>query len=41
MSWQVVYTPEASKDVSRLDGSLRKEYAKAINKVSQNPLPPA
>ena len=39
MSWQVVYTPEASKDVTRLDGSQRKEYAKAINKVSQNPLP--
>lgn len=39
MSWQVTYTPEAAKDVARLDGSQRKEYAEAINKVSQNPLP--
>lgn len=39
MSWGVVYLPEAEKDVKGLDGSLRKQYDKAIRKVSQNPLP--
>ncbi len=39
MSWEVLYTDEAKKDLSDLDGSQRKAVFKAIQKVSQNPLP--
>ena len=39
MKWAIEYLDEAQKDVRRLDGSQRKQYAKAIDKVCQNPLP--
>lgn len=39
MSWSVKYLPEATKDLSNLDGSVRKYVRKAIDKVSANPLP--
>ena len=38
-SWTVTYLDEALKDISRLDGSVKQQVAKAIKKVSQNPLP--
>jgi len=33
------FTPEAEKDLSKLDGSQRKIVIKAIEKVVRNPLP--
>ena len=39
MNWQVEYLPEAHDDLRRLDGSQRLLVRKAIQKVSQNPLP--
>lgn len=39
MSWTVSYLPEARKDMRDLDGSPRMLVRKAIQKVSQNPLP--
>ena len=39
MSWQVSYLPEALDDFRRLDGSQKLLVRKAVNKVSQNPLP--
>lgn len=39
MSWTVKYLPEAVKDLRNLDGSPRKLVRKAIDKVSENPLP--
>lgn len=39
MSWTVKYLPEALKDLRALDGSPRKLVRKAIDKVSENPLP--
>lgn len=39
MSWSVVFLPEAKKDFFKLDGSQRILIAKALKKVSQNPLP--
>ena len=39
MSWNVKYLPEAEKDLQKLDGSQRILIAKALVKVSQNPLP--
>lgn len=39
MKWAIEYLDEAQGDVRRLDGSQRKQYAKAIDKVCQNPLP--
>ncbi len=39
MSWTVNYLPEARKDMRDLDGSPRMLVRKAIEKVSQNPLP--
>lgn len=39
MKWDIVYLPEARKDLLALDGSRRVLVIKAINKVSENPLP--
>ena len=39
MSYEVRFLPEAQKDFSQLDGSQKQQAAKAIQKVSQNPLP--
>lgn len=39
MKWEIEYLPEAVDDVKKLDGSVRKLVAKAIEKVSANPLP--
>ena len=39
MSRNVVYLPEAEKDLKDLDSSQRILVLKAIKKVSQNPLP--
>lgn len=39
MNWTVKYLPEALKDLRALDGSPRKLVRKAIDKVSENPLP--
>lgn len=39
MSWTVKYLPEAVKDLRNLDSSSRKLVRKAIDKVSENPLP--
>lgn len=38
MSWNVVFLPEASEDLKRLDGSVRPQILKGIMKVSANPL---
>ena len=37
--WSVQALPEAEKDILELDGSLRRQVLKAIDKVRQNPLP--
>ena len=39
MSWEIEYIPQAVEDFDRLDGSQKKLVIKALNKVSQNPLP--
>lgn len=39
MSYEVRFLPEAQKDFNQLDGSQKQQAAKAIQKVSQNPLP--
>ena len=39
MKWTVKYLPEAQKDLKELAGNQRLFVAKAIDKVSQNPLP--
>lgn len=39
MSWSVTYLPEAVKDLAALTGNQRILVAKAITKVSHNPLP--
>ena len=39
MKWSVEFLPEASDDLNRLDGSVRPQILKGIQKVSQNPLP--
>ncbi len=39
MNWNVVYLPEAVKDMKKLAGNQQILVAKAIKKVSQNPLP--
>lgn len=38
-NWTYEFTPEAEKDLSKLDGSQRKIVIKAIEKVVRNPLP--
>ena len=37
--WGIEYLEEALEDLKKLDGSVRKIALKAIDKVSQNPLP--
>ena len=39
MNWNIVFLPEASNDLSKLDGSVRYQVFKGIRKVSQDPLP--
>lgn len=39
MNWSVVYLSEARDDLAALDGSQAKLVRKAIQKVSENPLP--
>ena len=39
MNWQVEFLPEAERDMSELDGSVKAQVVKGIVKVSQNPLP--
>lgn len=39
MNWNVKYLPEALEDLRKLDGSQKLLIRKAIQKVSQNPLP--
>lgn len=39
MNWNVVYLPEAVKDMKKLAGNQQILVAKAIKKASQNPLP--
>lgn len=39
MSWKIEYLPEAVKDMKNLAGNQRLLVAKALQKVSQNPLP--
>ncbi len=39
MSWIIEYFKEAEKDLLRLDHSQRLQVLKAIEKVSENPLP--
>lgn len=39
MSWEIRFLSEASEDLRKLDGSQRILIAKALKKVSANPLP--
>jgi len=39
MSWIIEYIEKAKDDLRGLEGSQRKQVLKAIQKVSQNPLP--
>lgn len=39
MAWTIEYFKEAKKDLVKLDHSQRLQVLKAIEKVSQNPLP--
>lgn len=39
MSWKIVYSEEAQRDIRSLDKSKRVRVSKAIERVSQNPLP--
>lgn len=39
MNWKVTYLPEVLEDFRKLDGSQKLLVRKAIDKVSQNPLP--
>lgn len=39
MNWEIKYLPEAVQDLKKMDGSQRILAAKAIKKVSANPLP--
>lgn len=39
MSWKIEYLPEAVKDMKNLAGNQQLLVAKALKKVSQNPLP--
>lgn len=38
-TWKVNYLPEALKEMSRLDNSVRAQVKKAIDKVAKNPMP--
>lgn len=37
--WEVKFSPEAKKDMKKLDNSLLRQVLAGIKKVSQNPLP--
>ncbi|MCR5502598.1 MAG: type II toxin-antitoxin system RelE/ParE family toxin [Lachnospiraceae bacterium] len=39
MNWELEFLPEALDDLKKLDGSVRPQVLKGINKVRQNPLP--
>lgn len=39
MPWKVTYHKAAIKDAEKLDGTVRAQVVRAIQKVSQNPLP--
>lgn len=39
MTWEIQYLPEAVKDLKKLAGDQRIIVAKALRKVSDNPLP--
>jgi len=39
MGWTVDFYPKAEKEFDKLNGSPKSHIAKAIHKVSQNPLP--
>ena len=39
MPWSITYHKAVLKDVEKLDGSRKAQVVKAIQKVSQNPLP--
>lgn len=39
MTWNIEFLKEAEKDLNDLDGSVKKQVLKGIQKVSQNPLP--
>lgn len=39
MNWKIEYLPEAVKDMKSLAGNQQLLVAKALKKVSQNPLP--
>ena len=38
MTWKVEFIPDADKDLSKLDGSVRKQVLIGIEKVRQSPL---
>ena len=38
MNWNIEFLPEAQDDLKKLDGSVRPQILKGIQKVSQNPL---
>lgn len=37
--WHITYLQEVESDISKLDGSIKNQVLKGIEKVSQNPLP--
>lgn len=39
MNWSIEFLPEAIDDLKHLDGSVRPQILKGIQKVSRNPLP--
>lgn len=39
MNWKINYLPDAAKDFKKLSKSQQTQVVKAINKVSENPLP--
>ncbi len=39
MSWELKYLPEAIEDIKKLDGSVKAQVLKVIQKVAENPLP--
>mgnify|MGYP002521230645 FL=1 len=39
MSWTIVFLEEAKDDLKKLDGSVKPQVLKGIQKVCQNPLP--
>ena len=39
MNWTITFLEEAQEDLKKLDGSVRVQILKGLQKVSQNPLP--